>query len=128
VLKNGTGNWDKVSQMVRDRSSQQCRQRWSKYLDQKHAQPPAPSSTSNKNNNDARHSPSIASLLNKNDPDTDEPQPTSASPIQQEQQPPHSPNVAPNTSNHPTTFDYHPPSPISTPKNWNRDAGGFNRT
>ncbi|CAO3599140.1 unnamed protein product [Absidia cylindrospora] len=126
VFKNGTGNWDKVAQMVPDRSSQQCRQRWSKYLDQKHGPPHQQhqAASSSKDNNDARHSPSIASLLNKDGPEPDDTRMTSTSPLQQ-----HSPNVAPNTSSHPvSSFGYHPPSPISTPKNWTRDAGGFNRT
>ncbi|CAO3654153.1 unnamed protein product [Cunninghamella echinulata] len=75
---NGIGNWDKIAKMVPNRYSQQCRQRWNKYLHQKKrikkslsssppnlsavklTQPPS-SSPSIK---DARHSPSIAALLN----------------------------------------------------------------
>ncbi|CAO3649148.1 unnamed protein product [Cunninghamella blakesleeana] len=85
VEMNGTSNWDKVANMVTDRSSQQCRQRWSKYLDQKSttttisspvsspiimtsSSPSSsklpPSSFHSPSSKDARHSPSIAALLN----------------------------------------------------------------
>ncbi|KAI8339642.1 hypothetical protein BC941DRAFT_511990 [Chlamydoabsidia padenii] len=133
VEKNGTSNWDKVAQLVPDRSSQQCRQRWSKYLDQKHGGPSTNNDKKPKSTlvpNDARHSPSIASLLNTEDDSTTKKRPLAAS-----ASPPHlhPPQPVPNTSTsssspsiHP--FTYHPPSPISTPKNTSRFVDGFNRS
>ncbi|SAM04089.1 hypothetical protein [Absidia glauca] len=136
VERNGTSNWDKVAQMVPDRSSQQCRQRWSKYLDQKHgndkkptlnktaSEPTASSSTSS---NDARHSPSIASLLNSDGDSHKRPLTSSTSPPPPQPVPNTSTNAASSPpSTHPYT--YHPPSPVSTPKNTSRFVDGFNRS
>lgn len=138
VERNGTGNWDKVAQMVPDRSSQQCRQRWSKYLDQKHGadKKPAfnkpttePTASSSTSSNDARHSPSIASLLNTDGDSHKMPLTTSASPPPPPQPVPNNTSTA-TASSPPSThpFTYHPPSPVSTPKNTSRFVDGFHRS
>ncbi|ORZ18712.1 hypothetical protein BCR42DRAFT_231540 [Absidia repens] len=125
---NGTDDWDIVALMVPDRSGQQCRQRWNKYLDPKHA--PSTSAkesgsvtttamtptatTATTNSNSARHSPSIASLLNTT---TDTPTPTHPPPS----------TVSPSSSSPSVLLNYHPPSPISTPKNTGHFVDGFHR-
>ncbi|CAO3599078.1 unnamed protein product [Absidia cylindrospora] len=128
---NGTDDWDIVALMVPDRSGQQCRQRWNKYLDPKHAPstsakesgsgitattPTATTATITTNSSSARHSPSIASLLNTTT-DTLIPPPQSSSPS----------TVSPSSSSPSILLNYHPPSPISTPKNAGHFGDGFHR-
>ncbi|ORX51907.1 hypothetical protein DM01DRAFT_1384186 [Hesseltinella vesiculosa] len=140
VVELGTGNWDKVAQRVPNRSGQQCRQRWSKYLDTRSqggadSGPSSPLSASSPQQH-ARHSPAIAALLNVNNNTRPPPsasastlaaatsssasagsmefaKPRALSPIRQSPPPP---DVAPVRSSEPAAL-YRPPSPVATPKN-----------
>ncbi|KAI8070741.1 hypothetical protein BC940DRAFT_295449 [Gongronella butleri] len=123
VEELGTGNWDRIASRVPNRNSQQCRQRWSKYLDKAGGASGSPS---------ARHSPTIASLLNTNNkgPDSHPPpsassssnmpmsssamsKPRTLSPIRQSPPPPPSPPAAPNQQ---AQAPYKLPSPVDTPR------------
>ncbi|KAI8375919.1 uncharacterized protein BYT42DRAFT_572785 [Radiomyces spectabilis] len=116
VKTHGASNWDAVAEDMPNRTGQQCRQRWTKYLDTKNDK---------KANVDARHSPSIAALL-----DTTE----DYKARETKKSPPSQPDIrfSPHTTpplTHPEIMNkyhppqvlppdmnYRPPSPISTPK------------
>ncbi|KAG0168962.1 hypothetical protein DFQ28_004133 [Apophysomyces sp. BC1034] len=137
VEQNGTSNWDMVAKVVPNRSNQQCRQRWSKYLDPNITEG---SGTPKRNNTDARQSPSIAALLDSNE-DMKMREDAEAARSRQAPAPPiirYSPHATPplahahevahalgrSTVQHgphppegyPPGPGYRPPSPISTPK------------
>ncbi|KAI8099934.1 uncharacterized protein BX664DRAFT_253500 [Halteromyces radiatus] len=130
VEQNGTGNWDKVASMVPDRSGQQCRQRWSKYLDQRHGQ--SSSTKESTPTTDARHSPSIASLLNSTTSLENDGQNIKSSTSHSVSPPSHYSHTAATDASSSSSlpqfpYGYHPPSPVSTPKNQRRFVDSLDR-
>lgn len=118
VKKYGHSNWEACSKEIQGRSNIQCRNRWIRHLEHKPVPPEeAAASTGDEkpamkldvDNNSARHSPSIAALLNSNNDDENYHFSPKATPRQL-------PQNAPSASSYlqPT---YRPPSPIATPKN-----------
>lgn len=127
VKKYGHSNWEACSKEIQGRSNIQCRNRWIRHLEHKpvpveEQKSAIPSLNANKKDTNARHSPSIAALLNSNGTTSEE---------KSYHLPHFSPRATPkqtsseqsNTSSgylQPTT--YRPPSPIATPKNGKRKA------
>lgn len=137
VKKYGHSNWEACSKDVQGRSNIQCRNRWIRHLEHRVVEEEAATATANTTTtstneeeskkpihspsvaspNNARQSPSIASLLNNNDD-----QPYNYSPRS-------TPNQLYDNNNNPSSSssssyhihpNYRPPSPMATPKGGKR--------
>ncbi|KAI8880573.1 hypothetical protein K501DRAFT_254761 [Backusella circina FSU 941] len=114
VRKYGHSNWEACSRDIRGRSNIQCRNRWIRHLEHKlldgSKQVPISSPV-----DDARHSPSIAALLNTATSESNNESSRSATSLNYN---------ASSSSNDPyhSLPMYRPPSPMATPKGKRRSA------